>query len=248
MTEGRLVLGIGLGYRPEEFGYLWVPFGERVPRFEEGLELMKAIGTQPPVTFEGRFWQLDGAAPHIETWQEPHPPVWIGAHAPVAVRRAGRMADKWIVPPAVDLAQIGPLLELFAAEQVTRGLAASPQPLRRNVFLGADREDALEQFRRASAARYQHYARNGHEQWRPDEVAHDFTEVVGAHVLAGSPDDVLAQIRHIAATLPVDPLILRAGWPGMDPDWFVSYLDVLGSRLVPGIAAIPPAAALAAGG
>ena len=47
------------------------------------------------------------------------------------------------------------------------------------------------------------------------------------------PDEVLAQIRQIAATLPVDPLILRAGWPGMDPDWFVSYLDDLGSRLVP---------------
>ena len=242
MTEGRLVVGIGLGYRPEEFDYLGVPFGERVQRFEEGLDLMKAVWTQPSVTFSGRFWQLSGAEPHIRSWQSPHPPVWIGAHAPVAVRRAGRMADKWIVPPAVDLAEVGPLLELFFAEQSARGLARSPQPLRRNVFLGADQDDALEQFRRASAARYLHYARNGHEVWRPDEVARDFAEVVGAHVLAGSPDDVLAEIRQIAATLPVDPLILRAGWPGMDPDWFVAYLDDLGRRLVPGIAEIVPSA------
>ena len=64
-------------------------------------------------------------------------------------------------------------------------------------------------------------------------------------MLAGSPDDVLAQIQRIAETLPVDPLILRAGWPGMDADWFVSYLDDLGSRLVPGIAAIPPSSVLA---
>ena len=113
MTEGRLVVGIGLGYRPEEFDYLGVPFGERVQRFEEGLELMKAVWTQPSVTFAGRFWQLSGAEPHIQSWQSPHPPVWIGAHAPVAVRRAGRMADEWIVPPAVDLADVGPLLEQF---------------------------------------------------------------------------------------------------------------------------------------
>ena len=55
-----------------------------------------------------------------------------------------------------------------------------------------------------------------------------------------SPADVLAEIQQIARTLPVNPLILRAGWPDMDPDWFVSYLDELGTRLVPGIAEIEP--------
>jgi hypothetical protein len=50
---------------------------------------------------------------------------------------------------------------------------------------------------------------------------------------------VLAQIQHIAATLPVDPLVLRAGWPDMDPEWFLSYLDELGRDLVPGISDIP---------
>jgi alkanesulfonate monooxygenase SsuD/methylene tetrahydromethanopterin reductase-like flavin-dependent oxidoreductase (luciferase family) len=242
MTEGRLIVGIGLGYRPEEFDHLGVPFAERVPRFEEGLALIKAIWTEPTVTFAGRFWQLDGAVPHIETWQDPHPPLWVGGHAPAAVRRAGRVADRWIVPPALDLAEVGPLLEVFAAEQAARGRAPAPQPLRRNVFLGADRRDALEQFLRAAAPRYLHYARNGHEQWREDEVQHNFAEFVGAHVLAGSPDEVLAQIEGIAATLPVDPLVLRAGWPDMDADWFVAYLDDLGARLVPGIRAIPPRA------
>jgi alkanesulfonate monooxygenase SsuD/methylene tetrahydromethanopterin reductase-like flavin-dependent oxidoreductase (luciferase family) len=240
MTEGRLVVGIGLGYRPEEFDYLGVPWAERVPRFEEGLELMKALWTQPRVTFHGRFWQLEDAVPHIRPWQEPHPLVWVGGHAEKAVRRAGRIADKWIVPPAVDLAEVGPLLASFGAEQAARGIPASPQPLRRNVFLGTDRADALERFRRASAKRYLHYAQNAHEVWKPEEVERNFAEFVGAHVLAGSADDVLAQIKHIADTLPVDPLVLRAGWPDMDPEWFLSYLDELGRDLVPGIAAIEP--------
>ena len=170
------------------------------------------------------------------------PSAGLEVDAPAAVRRAGRMADKWIVPAGVDLADVGPLLELFSVEQSARGLAPSPQPLRRNVFLGRDRGTPSSSSI-ARRARYQHYARNGHEEWRPNEVARDFAEVVGAHVLAGSPDDVLAQIQQIAATLPVDPLILRAGWPGMDPDWFVAYLDDLGRPLVPGIAEISPSAA-----
>jgi alkanesulfonate monooxygenase SsuD/methylene tetrahydromethanopterin reductase-like flavin-dependent oxidoreductase (luciferase family) len=240
MTEGRLIVGIGLGYRPEEFEYLGVPFGERVRRFEEGLELMKAIWTQPSVTFAGEFWQLAGAEPHIETWQDPYPPVWLGGHAPKAVRRAGRVANGWIIPPAVELADVGPLLDIFREEQARRGLPPSLQPLRRNVFLGADRQDAMEQFMRASANRYLHYARNGHEQWRVDEIERSFVDAVGGHVLAGSAGDVLAQLQQIARTLPVNPLILRAGWPDMDPDWFISYLDTLGAELVPGIAEIEP--------
>jgi alkanesulfonate monooxygenase SsuD/methylene tetrahydromethanopterin reductase-like flavin-dependent oxidoreductase (luciferase family) len=240
MTEGRLVVGIGLGYRPEEFDYLGVPFGERVRRFEEGLELMKAIWTQPSVTFAGEFWRLDAAEPHITPWQQPYPPVWLGGHAPRAVRRAGRVADGWIIPPAVEIADLGPLLDIFREEQARRGLARSLQPLRRNVFLGTDRQEAMEQFIRASANRYLHYASHGHEQWRVEDIERSFTEAVGAHVLAGAAADVLAEIQQIARTLPVNPLILRAGWPDMDPDWFISYLDKLGAELVPGIAEIEP--------
>lgn len=240
VSEGRLIVGLGLGYRPEEFEYLGVPFKERVRRFEEGLGLMKAIWTQRSVTFSGEFWQLENAEPHIETWQDPYPPIWLGGHAPKAVERAGRVADNWIIPPALELSEAGPLLEAFHAGQTARGIAPRPQPLRRNVFLGADRHDAIEQFMRASAKRYLHYARNGHEQWRPEEVERNFEEFVGSHVIAGSADEVLAQVRDIARSLPVNPLILRAGWPDMDPDWFVSYLDALGSQLVPGIAEIEP--------
>lgn len=240
VTEGRLIAGIGLGYRPEEFDYLGVPFGERVRRFTEGLELMKAIWTQKSVTYSGEFWSLDQAEPHIETWQKPYPPVWLGGHAPRAIRRAGRVGDGWIIPPAVEVADIGPLLDIFRTEQVARGIAPSLQPLRRNVFLGADRQDAMEQFMRASANRYLHYARNGHEQWRVDEIERSFADAVGHHVLAGSADEVLAELRAIAGALPVNPLILRAGWPDMDPDWFISYVETLGRELVPGIAGIEP--------
>jgi alkanesulfonate monooxygenase SsuD/methylene tetrahydromethanopterin reductase-like flavin-dependent oxidoreductase (luciferase family) len=89
VTEGRLVFGVGLGYRPEEFDYLGVPFKQRAARMEESITLMKKLWTEDEVTFEGRFWSLDGVKPHLKPVQSPHPPIWIGAHSMAGTRRAG---------------------------------------------------------------------------------------------------------------------------------------------------------------
>ncbi len=64
-----------------------------VTRFVEGLQLMKALWTEPRVTFKGRFWQLDGAAMEPKPFQKPHPPIWFGGSHPAAVRRTVRHGD-----------------------------------------------------------------------------------------------------------------------------------------------------------
>src|SRR5207344_772822 len=97
------------------------------------------------------------------------------------------------IPPAVPMPDVRTLLAIFDAEQRQRGLPASSQPLRRNVFLGADRADALRQFMRASLDRYRHYAANQHEEWTPEGVEERFAELVGGHVLAGSTEEVVAE-------------------------------------------------------
>ena len=63
-----------------------------VARFTEGLRLMKALWTEPRVTFEGRFWQLDGAAMEPKPFQKPHPPIWSVPTTP-PLRRAVRYGD-----------------------------------------------------------------------------------------------------------------------------------------------------------
>jgi alkanesulfonate monooxygenase SsuD/methylene tetrahydromethanopterin reductase-like flavin-dependent oxidoreductase (luciferase family) len=64
-----------------------------ITRFTEGLQLMKALWTEPKVDFTGRFWRLDGAMMEPKPVQKPHPPIWFGGSAPAAVRRAVRHGD-----------------------------------------------------------------------------------------------------------------------------------------------------------
>ena len=65
VTEGRLVFGIGLGYRPEEFDYFGVPYTESGKRLDETLEIVKRLWTEDEISHHGRFWQLDKVRPHL---------------------------------------------------------------------------------------------------------------------------------------------------------------------------------------
>src|SRR4029453_9570868 len=60
----------------------------RVARFNEGLRVMRALWTEPRVTFAGEFWQLENATMEPKPLQRPHPPLWVGAHHPDALRRS----------------------------------------------------------------------------------------------------------------------------------------------------------------
>jgi len=93
LSRGRLEVGIGTGGKARP----WAAFGltpdRYVARFTEGLELMKALWTQPRVTFDGEFWQLSDAAMEPKPFTKPHPPVWFGASAEPSLRRAVRLGD-----------------------------------------------------------------------------------------------------------------------------------------------------------
>ena len=161
VTEGRLVFGVGLGYRPEEFGYLDVPFRERAARLEESLQLMQQLWTEDEVDFHGRFWTLEGVKPHLKPVQKPHPPIWIGAHSLAGARRAGRFADGYACPPETPFDEV---LKRYAAVKEgfeARGKTFGPQPLRRNVLVADTREQAVIEYARVAQGRYITYAQRG---------------------------------------------------------------------------------------
>jgi probable F420-dependent oxidoreductase len=95
LSEGRLILGAGVGWMEAEFAALGVPFRERGRRMDEGIAMMRAVWGQDPVTFPAR---------HIPAFIEdmrmlPQPvkpiPIWIGGSSQAALARTVRLADGW---------------------------------------------------------------------------------------------------------------------------------------------------------
>jgi probable F420-dependent oxidoreductase len=93
LSGGRLEIGVGTGGRARPFEAFGLVQDGFVTRFNEGLALMKSLWTESKVSHAGRFWQLDGATMEPKPRQRPHPPIWFGASAPAALRRAVRHGD-----------------------------------------------------------------------------------------------------------------------------------------------------------
>jgi probable F420-dependent oxidoreductase len=96
LSRGRLTVGVGIGgpHVPERiFG---ISSERRARQFVEGLQVMKALWTQPRASFSGDFWRLENVPMEPKPLQRPHPPLWFGAREPVALKRAVRYGDGWM--------------------------------------------------------------------------------------------------------------------------------------------------------
>ena len=95
LTNGRLRLGVGIGWNPVEFEALGMNFKDRARRFEEQIDLMRRLWTEPVVTYRGAYHTVTAAGLNPLPIQRPIP-IWIGASAEAAVKRACRVADGFI--------------------------------------------------------------------------------------------------------------------------------------------------------
>jgi probable F420-dependent oxidoreductase len=97
LSGGRLTVGVGLGIANEEReSRLGFPTGRPVRRLVENIEVLRAAWTQPKATFDGELYRFADLPLEPKPVTEPHPPIWIGARAEPALRRAVRIGDGWI--------------------------------------------------------------------------------------------------------------------------------------------------------
>lgn len=95
LSQGRLILGVGVGWMAEEFRALGAAFQDRGAIADEQLQVVERLWADPRPRFEGRYYRFDemGFAP--KPLQQPRIPVWIGGEGERAQRRAARYGDAW---------------------------------------------------------------------------------------------------------------------------------------------------------
>ena len=96
LSGGRLIVGCGAGWLREEFEAISAPdFDRRGAVTNEYIRAFKELWTSDEPAFEGEFCSFSNLHFEPKPVQKPHPPIWTGGESPPALRRAGRLAEKW---------------------------------------------------------------------------------------------------------------------------------------------------------
>ena len=142
VSGGRAILGVGLG-RDHHYEQFQTPREARVRRFREGVELVRALWTEPQVDYRGRIFSLEGGTMAPKPVQKPHPPIWMGVGHPDALRRTAAIADGWMgsggSSNAAFIRSVPMLRE--ALEKAGRDPAAFP--ISKRVFLSVDERPGI---------------------------------------------------------------------------------------------------------
>lgn len=96
LSEGRLIIGVGVGGSKSEFDAVEVPFKGRGARTSEQIQLIKRLWQERNVNHQGKFFHITNLTMGPKPIQLPHPPIWMGGSADAALKRVGRMADGYI--------------------------------------------------------------------------------------------------------------------------------------------------------
>jgi probable F420-dependent oxidoreductase len=138
LSRGRLEVGIGTGGPGRMFRAFGADRETFVARFNEGLQLMRALWAESRVSFDGRFWQLDGAAMEPKPFQKPGPPVWFGGGHPAALRRAVRHGDGFFGAGSATTEQFAKQVQIVRDELAAGRRDPAGFPIAKRVYIAVD--------------------------------------------------------------------------------------------------------------
>ncbi len=231
LCGGNAVIGLGLGYRQEEFDSIGVPFKERVPRFVESVEVIRKLWRDDVVEHSGRFHKLSKVRASIKPRRPGGPPIWMAGDVEVAVKRAAKLADAWMPSPMVSLENVGRLTSLFRETRAAAGLPPATEfPVIRECHVGSGTGKALDEVREPLAFKYEAYASwGGASGFVPaDRIRADFDKFAAARFIIGSQTEVVDQIGAYGERTGTDHLLLRVQWPGLGQKTVLQTLERLG--------------------
>lgn len=240
MSGGRLVLGIGAGYRRNEFAAFGIDKQARFKQMHEAVALIRALWSGEEVTFDGRFYRLEAQRIGVRPFQAGGPPVWVGAGGPLAIKYAARMGDAWILPgnaPSEGWYEKSIALHDQTLAEAGRSRAGRPYPIVCSVHCGAPHEAAREFIRPFVQAEYFKYAEYPQLAFQRDR----FDFLWENRFLIGDPDHLAQRLESMAA-LGIDHVICRFGFFGAPREVVEDSMRLFAAEVMPRLRDPQPAA------
>jgi alkanesulfonate monooxygenase SsuD/methylene tetrahydromethanopterin reductase-like flavin-dependent oxidoreductase (luciferase family) len=235
-TGGRFVLGLAAGWNPFEFETVGEPLKGRGRRLEEAVAVMRRLwGSPEPTDFAGPAYPYRGLSLGLRPARPGGPPIWLGGSSWVALDRAARIADAWIIsshiPSDGALGQVDVYRERLKA-------AGKPlpdvRPGLRNVFVAQTREQAVARCGPYLTASYSMF-----NQWGlftnvlDDPTPEVNFERASERALIGSVEDVAEEVTRVALAGDLTLLLARSQWLGIPHKYIDESMVLLATEVLP---------------
>jgi len=212
LSQGRVILGMGRGFRGALFTAFEVPPEEKRDRFEAALQVMRRAWAGEAVAWEAGVGEAAPPTPvHVAPLpvQQPHPPLWVAAFGPKAVDQAGRLGLPYLASPIESLAA---LEANYARHREALAGATVAVPVMRTLFVSRDAARVA----RARAGLAQQAAALAKAP--ASSLRRAAAAAVEDWAIVGSPDEVSEGVRRYREKLGVTHLIARVQIPGLARD------------------------------
>jgi alkanesulfonate monooxygenase SsuD/methylene tetrahydromethanopterin reductase-like flavin-dependent oxidoreductase (luciferase family) len=225
LSQGRVILGMGRGFRGALFTAFEVPAKEKLDRFDAALLVMRRAWAGEPVAWEDGIGEGTDPTPVRVSplpVQQPHPPLWVAAFGPKAVAQAARLGLPYLASPIESLAVLEANYERHRA-----GLAESGHtdpvavPVMRTLFVARD----VRLLARAHAGLTQQAAALAKAP--AASLRRAAAASVADWAIVGEPSEVAEQVARQREKLGITHLIARVQIPGLAREEILASLQEL---------------------
>lgn len=243
ISNGRLDLGLGQGYRVDEFTGFNIPRKERGARLEEGAEVIRKAWTEKNWSFDGKFNQLTHITLYPNAVQKPHPPIWLAARGPKSIARAARNGYHLMGTGGVDQQQ--------TYDDALLECGKRPQDYHiaqlRTVFVSSKRDKAWDDTEAAI-----HHMMSCYGKWfteaqdLPGDTAYgagipkigklrksDTASLFGEPLIVGTPDDAIRMIEDYQQRTRCTHLVMAMPLPGVEPKKIQKSMELFAKEVLP---------------
>lgn len=232
LSNGRMELGIGMGYVPEEFKAFGVPLKNRVSMTEEGIDILRLAWADGPFDYHGKRYKLDGVDVHPKPVQQGGPPLWIAAMSEPGALRAARFGTN-LLPQGKRHEVLDPYRSAVAADG--RQPADYRVGIIRSFYVSDDRERDWPMIRTAEQFRMAVY--NKFMASTPDDYGWREPGGIPQSSFMGTAEQCIEEIVGFCAEYGITDIASSGLPPGVDPEFMNNNIERLAAEVLPDVRA-----------
>src|SRR5262245_26884750 len=229
ISQGRLRLGLGLGYREEEFAGLQIARKERLGRTLETIDILKRAWTGEPFSFSGKYFNFRDVQVLPRPISQPHPELLWGGMAPEAIRRGAKLGLSFACNlGAHEIEQYHQALREYGKDPAAFNVVTS-----RLVYIAASEEQAWKEieapvlYQMTLYGKWLSAAGADTPRFRPNP------EALRRNSVIGPPERVSERLQQIITATPMTEMCLSMQLPGLDPHKAMRSLERFTTEVLP---------------